>query len=154
MKLPVVQRLGDGELIRSGECFCTVQLWALGPVHDWNRPFALELLYHRSMSKGALVQEIFEQMCRVSASSLTPPQCAVWPNIIDEAFVEVRPGMRITGVFLPGQGCSVYVDGKLSREITDPLFARTFFSIWLAPCARDTQLRQRLLGLAGNDRGA
>jgi len=52
-----------------------------------------------------------------------------------------------------GQGCRFYVDGKLSREIADPVFARQFFAIWLDPRARDTQLRQRLLGLAGSDRG-
>ncbi|MNN97253.1 hypothetical protein D3C81_2163890 [compost metagenome] len=65
---------------------------------------------------------------------------------MQQAFVDVRPGMRITGVYMPGQGCRFYVDGKLSRAIADPRFARAFFAIWLDPRARDQQLRQRLLG--------
>ncbi|MNH04885.1 hypothetical protein D3C79_641910 [compost metagenome] len=72
---------------------------------------------------------------------------------MNEAFVDVRPGMRITGVYLPGQGSRFYVDGQLRREIADPAFAKAFFAIWLDPRARDPQLRQRLLGLAGNDQG-
>ncbi|MOA24755.1 hypothetical protein D3C78_1454470 [compost metagenome] len=76
-----------------------------------------------------------------------------WSKAMQEAFVDVRPGMRITGLYLPGQGCRFYVDGQLSLEVTDPAFARAFFAIWLDPRARDPQMRQRLLGLAGSDRG-
>jgi hypothetical protein len=63
------------------------------------------------------------------------------------AFVDVRPGMRITGLYLPGQGCRFYVDGQLRAEVADPV-RPAFFAIWLDPRARDPQLRQRLLGLA------
>ncbi|MNP70705.1 hypothetical protein D3C76_1669750 [compost metagenome] len=70
-----------------------------------------------------------------------------------EAFVDVRPGMRITGLYLPGRGCRFYVDGQLSLEVIDPAFSRAFFAIWLDPRARDAQLRQRLLGLAASERG-
>jgi len=152
-ELPAAKRLGVGEFTWFGLRLYTAQLWTAGPVHDWNQPFALELLYHRSLSKGTLVQATLEEMRRLNGGSITSQQRTAWTHAIEHAFVDVRPGMRITGLYLPGQGCRFYVDGKLSREIADPVFARAFFAIWLDPRARDNQLRQRLLGLAGNDRG-
>lgn len=152
-ELPAAQRLGAGEFTWFGLRLYTAQLWTVGPVHDWNQPFALELLYHRSLSKDTLVQASLEEIRRLDAGSITPQQRTAWTHAIEEALVDVRPGMRITGVYLPGQGCRFYVDGKLRREIADPVFARAFFAIWLDSRARDIQLRQRLLGLAGNDRG-
>lgn len=152
-ELPGAQRLGGGEFTWFGLRLYTAQLWTAGPVHEWNQPFALELLYHRSLSRDTLVQASLKEMRRLNAGSITPQQRTAWAHAIEHAFVDVRPGMRITGLYLPGQGCRFYVDGKLSREIADPVFARAFFAIWLDHGARDTQLRQRLLGLAGNDRG-
>ncbi len=62
------------------------------------------------------------------------------------AFVDVLPGQRITGVFLPGWGCRFYVGDQLQHEIRDPEFADAFFAIWLDPRTRDPELRQQLLG--------
>ncbi|HGM5578905.1 TPA: chalcone isomerase family protein [Pseudomonas putida] len=152
-ELPGAQRLGGGDFTWFGLRLYTAQLWTLGPALDWNQPFALELLYHRSLSKDTLVQASLEEMRRLNAGSIAPQQRAAWTRAIEAAFVDVRPGMRITGVYLPGHGSRFYVDGELSREIADPAFARAFFAIWLDPRARDPQLRQRLLGLARNDRG-
>ncbi|MDB6442523.1 MULTISPECIES: chalcone isomerase family protein [Pseudomonas] len=149
--LPTAQRLGGGDFTWFGLRLYTARLWTVGLVHDWNQPFALELLYHRSMSRDTLVQASLEEMRRLGSGSVLPQDITTWTEAMEAAFVDVRPGMRITGLYLPGEGCRFYVDGKLSREIADPVFARAFFSIWLDPQARDPQLRQRLLGLADND---
>lgn len=151
-ELPGARRLGVGEFTWFGLRLYTGQLWTLGPSFDWNQPFALELLYHRSLSRDTLVQASLEEMRRLNAGSITPQQSSAWTTAIEEAFVDVRPGMRITGVYLPRQGCRFYIDGEVRREVADPIFARLFFSIWLDPRARDPQLRERLLGLARNDR--
>lgn len=153
-ELPTAQRLGVGDFTWFGLRLYTARLWTVGTVQDWNQPFALELIYHRSLSKVTLVQASLEEMDRLAAGSITAQQRAAWAQAIEQAFVDVRPGMRITGVYLPGQGCRFYVDGTLSRTIADPAFARAFFAIWLDPQARDSQLRRRLLGLAGTDRGS
>ena len=149
--LPTAQRLGGGDFTWFGLRLYTARLWTVGLVHDWNQPFALELLYHRFMSRETLVQASLEEMRRLGSGSVLPQDITTWTEAMEAAFVDVRPGMRITGLYLPGEGCRFYVDGKLSREIADPVFARAFFSIWLDPQARDPQLRQRLLGLADND---
>ncbi len=144
-ELPAAQRLGSGEFTWFGLRLYTAQLWAAGPVQGWNRPFALELAYHRTLSRDMLVKASLEEMYRLDPDSLTPQRRAAWSQAMQQAFVDVRPGMRITGLYMPGQGCRFYVDGKLSRAIADPAFARAFFAIWLDPRARDQQLRQRLL---------
>lgn len=151
--LPGAQRIGSGEFTWFGLSLYTAQLWAAGPVHDWNQPFALDLLYHRALSKDTLVKASLQEMRRLSAGTLTAQQSDEWGKALGQAFADVEPGMRITGVYIPEVGCRFYINGQLSREIADPYFARAFFAIWLAPGARDTQLRQRLLGLAGNERG-
>lgn len=151
--LPTAQPLGEGDFTWFGLRLYSARLWTVGPVQDWSQPFALELLYHRSMSRATLVQASLEEMRRMGSGSVTEQHLTAWTKAMDEAFVDVRPGMRITGLYLPGKGCRFYVDGKLSRDIADPVFARAFFSIWLGPQARDSQLRQRLLGLNDNDRG-
>ncbi|WP_053146891.1 chalcone isomerase family protein [Pseudomonas sp. P97.38] len=151
--LPTAQRLGQGDFTWFGLRLYTARLWTAGPVQDWNQPFALELLYHRSISRETLVQASLEEMQRLGPGSLTAQSLEAWTQAMQVAFVDVRPGMRITGLYLPGKGCRFYVDGKLSHEVADPSFARAFFAIWLDPRARDPQLRQRLLGLADNDRG-
>lgn len=152
-ELPAAQRLGTGEFTWFGIKLYEAQLWTAGTEHDWNQPFALELLYHRSLSRETLAEASLAEMVRLNAASITAQQRAAWANVLAQAFVDVRPGMRIAGLYLPGQGCRFYVDGKLSREIADPVFARAFFAIWLDPRARDTELRQRLLGLVGKDGG-
>ena len=137
-----------GEFTWFGLRLYSARLWAAGPVQDWSQPFALELTYHRSLSRDTLVQASLQEMRRLGGGSVTDRQISAWSDTMAAAFVDVRPGMRITGVY-----CRFYVDGRLAREVADPAFARAFFAIWLDPRARDPQLRQRLLGLADDDRG-
>ncbi|MGE8398333.1 MAG: chalcone isomerase family protein [Burkholderiales bacterium] len=151
-ELPTAQPLGAGDFTWFGVRLYSARLWTVGPVQDWNQPFALELRYHRSLSKETLVDASLAEIRRLNAN-ITPQKRAAWSKALEGAFVDVRPGMRITGVYLPGQGARFYVDGTLSQVIADPEFSRAFFAIWLDPRARDPQLRQRLLGRAGNDRG-
>ena len=116
-------------------------------------PFALELIYHRSLSRDTLVQASMDEMQRLADRPMPAETLNRWSQAMRQAFVDVRPGMRISGLYLPGKGCRFYVDGQLVQEVNDPAFARAFFAIWLDPRARDPQLRQRLLGLTEQDQG-
>lgn len=60
-ELPAAQRLGAGDFTWFGLRLYTARLWAVGPVQDWNQPFALELLYHRSLSRDTLVKASLEE---------------------------------------------------------------------------------------------
>ena len=126
----------------------SARLWTDGQGQDWARPFALELLYHRALTRDSLIQASLQEMQRLGGGGVTPQQLANWAQIMETAFTDVRPGMRIAGLYLPGAGCRFYVDGRLTAEVRDAAFARAFFAIWLGPRARDPQLRLRLLGQA------
>ena len=145
--LPSAQLLGSGDFTWWGFRLYSARLWTDGQEQDWARPFALELLYHRALTRDSLVQASLQEMQRLGGG-VTPQQLANWAQIMETAFTDVRPGMRIAGLYLPGFGCRFYVDGRLTAEVRDAAFARAFFAIWLDPRARDPQLRLRLLGQA------
>jgi hypothetical protein len=67
---------------------------------------------------------------------------------MQQSFVDVQAGTRITGVYLPGQGARFFVGQHLQHEVKDPQFARAFFDIWLDPRTRNPELREQLLGTA------
>ncbi|MCU1725095.1 chalcone isomerase family protein [Pseudomonas sp. 5P_5.1_Bac1] len=149
--LPDARLVGSGEFTWFGLRLYSARLWSPVTPPDLQQPFALELIYHRSLSRDTLVEASLEEMRRLGDKTLDAATLDRWTEAMNGAFVDVRPGMRITGLYLPGRGCRFYVDGELRREVDDAAFARAFFAIWLDPRARDPQLRQRLLGQA--DRG-
>ncbi|MFJ2982494.1 MULTISPECIES: chalcone isomerase family protein [unclassified Pseudomonas] len=151
--LPEARQVGSGEFTWFGLSVYTARLWSASSPQGWQQPFALELIYHRALSRDTLVQASLDEMRRLAERPLPPATLERWTQAMQGAFVDVQPGMRISGVYLPGQGSRFYVDGQLRHEVADPAFARAFFAIWLDPRARDPQLRQRLLGLARDDRG-
>ncbi|MFJ4345597.1 chalcone isomerase family protein [Pseudomonas sp. NPDC089401] len=151
--LPSAQLSGSGDFTWFGLRLYTARLWCADGPWSWDAPFALELTYHRSLSRNTLVQASIDEIQRLANRPLPADTVRQWSTSLAQAFVDVRPGMRITGLYLPGQGSRFYVDGQLTQAEPDPAFARAFFSIWLDPRSRDAQLRERLIGQAGRDRG-
>lgn len=145
--LPQAQLLGAGDFTWWGLNVYGARLWSAQPVHSWQQPFALELNYRRALSREALVEASVVEMRRLGGASLSSAQLARWAQHMSQAFVDVQPGQRITGVYLPNQGARFYVDGVFRHAVTDPDFARAFFSIWLDERARKPSLRNALLGL-------
>lgn len=146
--IPAAQVIGSGEFSWFGLRLYSARLWSPAKPLDWAQPFALELRYHRALSRETLVEASLEEMRRLNGPTLDEATLARWSKAMLGTFVDVKPGMRITGVYLPGQGCRFYVDDVLRTEVDDSAFARAFFAIWLDPRARDPDLRARLLGLA------
>ncbi|MDU9391868.1 chalcone isomerase family protein [Pseudomonas sp. zfem002] len=151
--VPGARAVGAGEFTWFGLRLYSARTWSAVAPLDWASPFALELTYHRTLSRETLVEASLDEMRRLGGGDLSEATLERWAGLMRQAFVDVRPGMRITGVYLPGQGCRFYVDGELRRQIDEAAFARAFFAIWLDPRAREPQLRQALLGRAGADRG-
>ncbi len=145
-ELPEARLVGQGEFTWFGLRLYNARTWSPAAPLDWSRPFALELTYQRNLSRDTLVEASVDEMRRLGGPGLDEATLARWTQVMQEAFVDVRPGMRITGLYLPGQGCRFYVNEQLRREVDDAAFARAFFAIWLDPRARDPQLRQRLVG--------
>lgn len=145
--LPQARLVGEAEFRWYGFDLYQARLFSAVPTPSLVTPFALELVYRRTIPRQALVETSLEQMQRVSDTPIGAEQLDAWAAQMRRAFVDVKPGTRITGVNLPGNGARFYVDGRLSHEVSDPLFARHFFAIWLDPRTREPEMRQRLLGL-------
>jgi hypothetical protein len=112
------------------------------------QPFALELIYQRTISRDDLVEASVNELKRLGGAAVSAERLATWQAQMQQAFVDVKAGMRITGVYLPGRGARFFVGQRLQHEINDPQFARAFFDIWLDPRTRNPTLREQLLGVA------
>ena len=146
-QLPQASLIGSGDFSWFGFSVYNAKLWSPVERVDFTQPFALELTYRRTISRETLVDTSLDEIRRINGEPLDNEQQDEWTQQMRQAFVDVKDGTRITGVFLPDEGCRFYVDGKLQHIIDDPEFARAFFSIWLAPQTRSPRLRAALLGL-------
>lgn len=123
------------------------RLWSSVAVPDLLSPFALELIYQRNIDKQTLIDTSLDEMRRIAGDDLYRRRSDAWAEQMRRSFVDVIPGSRITGLYLPGIGCRFYVDDRLHHEVADPVFAKLFFAIWLAPQTRYPKMREQLLGL-------
>ncbi|KAF0864257.1 hypothetical protein PLD_26975 [Pseudomonas sp. LD120] len=144
--LPNARLLGSGEFTWFGFKVYSARLWSPEKSLRADTPFALELTYRRTISREDLVQTSLEEIQRLSGAGVSPAQLKDWQAQMQRAFVDVEPGQRITGVFLPGRGVQFFVDQRLQHVVDDEAFARAFFAIWLDSRTRNPQLRAQLLG--------
>ncbi|MFI8480189.1 chalcone isomerase family protein [Pseudomonas sp. NPDC078700] len=137
--------VGQGDLRIWGFRIYTARLWSAYQPFDSSRPFALELTYHRDISRDQFVDASLDEIRRTSGEQVSKAQLQAWGDEMQRAFVDIKAGQRITGVNL-GERCQFYVDGRLHYEVRDRAFAKAFFAIWLDPKTRDSGLREQLLG--------
>lgn len=148
--LPGAMQVGQGQFTWFGVAVYQASLWSPARPAGWEHPFALELVYRRDLSRDRLVQSSIDEMRRLGTTD--EGLLTRWAGEMRKAFVDVRVGQSITGVYLPGQGCRFYVDGEFRYAVVDSQFAQAFFSIWLDRRTRNPQLRRELLGLNGVDK--
>lgn len=146
-ELPKAELVGQGDFTWFGLRVYQARLWSPAAPIDWEQPFALELIYSRELSRDTLVQASLDEMRRLGGSSLDEARLAAWDGEMRQAFVDVQPGQRITGLYLPGRGSRFYVDGQFRHAVADADFAQAFFAIWLDARTRNPELRRELLGL-------
>ncbi|MHC8299794.1 chalcone isomerase family protein [Pseudomonas sp. ZS1P83] len=150
--LPDARRMGGGEMRVFGFSIYSAQFWSprliAGEPLGADVPFALELTYSRAISRDDLVEASIKEIRRLSPNSLNSELMARWEWEMQQAFVDVRAGDRITGVYMPGEGARFYVGENLQHVVRDDAFAKAFFSIWLDPRTRNPELRAQLLGAA------
>lgn len=144
--LPEARVVGAGELRLFGLRIYSARLWSRAQPLGADSPFALELTYHRAISREQLVDASVREIRRLYGDAVSAAQLAGWRAQMLQAFVDVEPGARITGVHLPGDGVRFYVGARLQHEVRDRDFARAFFAIWLDPRTRNPELRAQLLG--------
>jgi hypothetical protein len=146
--LPGAQVIGGGDLRVFGFRVYTARLWSTANPLSADKPFALELTYHRDITRDELVEASVDEIKRTSPVPVSEEQISQWQAQMAQAFVDVQAGSKITGVYLPGREARFYVGEKLQHVVQDPQFAKAFFDIWLSPKTRNPELREQLLGAA------
>lgn len=108
-------------------------------------PFALTLEYQRSFTREQIVESSIEEIRRVSENGIAEATLQRWAGLMMSAFTDVADGDRLTGVYLPGEGAVFMAGEQQTTTVSDPDFARWFFSIWLDRRTRAPGLRSALL---------
>lgn len=140
------QLSGKGALCLFGFCLYDAQLWSAELPASYDAPFALEVTYRRAIKRNRLIETAVDEIRRLQAPAPSDDTLAQWQRAMTPAFPDVKPGDTLCGVYLPGRGARFYANGQLTTEVDDPVFARAFFDIWLAPGTRAPSLRRQLLG--------
>lgn len=107
-------------------------------------PLALELAYARSLDGHRIAEASVDEMKKLGIGSAA--QLRAWGDAMKRVFPDVNDGMRLTGVYQPGQPTRFYRNGEAIGEIADPAFGPAFFAIWLHPKTSAPKLRASLLG--------
>ena len=120
--------------------------WYWSEHRGWSleRPFALDLHYHRSLEGARIAERSVDEIAGLGLGSTA--QRSRWGELMRGIFPDVRKGDRITGVHLPPATVRYFLNGSAIGEIVDREFARAFFGIWLDPRSSRRDFRSQLLG--------
>ena len=142
--VPELRAQGGGEMSFLGLPIYDGWYWGLG--HQWTltSPFALDLVYHRTLRGPLIAERSVSEMKNLDLC--TEFQLSRWSEAIHRIFPDVGSGDRITGLFLPPGTVRFFFNGKQIGEIIDAAFARSFFGIWLDPRTSRADFRLKLLG--------
>ena len=142
LPVPLVEGLrlwGQGEFRRFGFLIYTATLWAGDdPQHP---PLALRLDYKRRIAGKDIAAASIKEMSRFIDDR---SQLDAWTPQLERVFPDVRDGDHLIGLWQP-EGASFYQDWRPIGRIDDPLFARSFFAIWLDENTSAPNLRAALL---------
>jgi len=147
--LPRARLVGRGELRFLGFAVYEARLWAepgFSAASYEREPFALELVYARTLEGRAIAQRSIELISRVQP--IDEARAGAWRAAMERAFPDVAPGDRLSGVHRPPGTAAFAHNGRPTATIAEAEFARRFFGLWLAESSPEPQLRRRLLGNA------
>lgn len=143
--IPDAQSVGQGRL--------SVLFWDIydatlyAPQGQWTQkaPFALEIIYLKSLTGEALAQRSIAEM---RAQGLNDEnRLSLWHNRMQAIFPDVHKGIVLTGVYTQKGATVFYHKNRQLGTIQDPEFGPAFFGIWLSEKTSEPDLRRELLGL-------
>ncbi len=129
------------------------RLWTLPDFRSeklGEQPLVLELDYLRDLKGSGIAERSLQEMRRVG--SISEAQGQRWLEQMQRIFPDVKPGDRLTGQLLPGQGAAFWHNGRPAGRVPETEFATLFFGIWLSPATSEPDMRQALLGQATGSR--
>jgi hypothetical protein len=105
--------------------------------------FALDIKYQRSFTGVSIANRTADEMKKIGVPE---PQAVAWGKELAAILPNVEPGQTLTGVYSPGQGTTLFYDGKKIAQIPGADFSKAFFGIWLDSKTSVPKLRAELLG--------
>jgi hypothetical protein len=147
-RLAGMRRWGSGEFRRFGFLIYEATLWAAGS-DPMQPPQALLLTYRRNISGRSITDASIAEMRNLGVADSA--RLMQWGEQMGRLFPDVRSGDELMGVHLP-EGARFYYNDRLLGVIEDPVFARSFFAIWLDPRSSAPELRSALLQRAATTR--
>jgi hypothetical protein len=149
--LPGATLRGQADLRFFGLKIYSAKLWAALPFNtaQWDQqPLAIDLQYARTISGDDLATRSLDEIKR--GGTLSDAQASRWLAFMKDAFPNVRPGDRITGVWAPARNTTtILVNGVQQAALEDATFGKRFFGIWLASTTSEPAMRAALLGVQG-----
>ncbi len=141
---PDLREAGRGRLTWFGLHVYDARLWLSSARWDPAQPFALSLRYAREFKGERIAQTSIDEMRRLGFGG--EAEHGRWLAAMQRIFPDVKAGDELTGISMPGRGVLFFLNGRQVGEVSEPGFARAFFSIWLDPRTRAADLRAQLLG--------
>jgi len=71
-------------------------------------------------------------------------------NLMGQYFVDLKPGDRFSLTYIPGIGTKFAHNNQVTGVIKGNKFAKALFSVWIGEKPFDKDLKNRILGSAGN----
>lgn len=146
--VPGLRWTGQGLLRVWGFEVYRARLWVgprFNPANHSSDAVALELEYLRAFSAASIASRSIEEMRR--QQPIAPEQAERWQRDLQAVLPDVRAGDRLLGLYQPALAAQFRQPNRMLGSVPDPLFARLFFGIWLAPTTSEPGLRAALLGL-------
>jgi hypothetical protein len=138
-----LKKVGTGIYHKFGFRVYRATLWSLDGVWNPRKPYVLELNYARDVSKDTLVDAVIDDIRDQEVAS--DETIEDWKTLLDQKLPDVVEGDTISGLAVPGKKSLLFYNGKEIASISDPVFSKAFFDIWLGEHA-DEELRSKLLG--------
>ncbi|MDE2429268.1 MAG: hypothetical protein KGM99_11095, partial [Burkholderiales bacterium] len=102
------EAVGSGEFRWFGISVYSAKLWSEQRTFDANTSFALELTYHRAISRERLVQTSLEEIKHLFGKNMPSEKLLRWEADMSHTFRNVNQNEKLIGVFIPQYGCRFY----------------------------------------------
>ncbi|MFN7834620.1 MAG: chalcone isomerase family protein [Burkholderiaceae bacterium] len=143
--VPGAMVVGRGVLTYAFLDIYEVTLYAPKGKWDITAPSGLSIKYYRTLKGKDIADRSVQEMRDQGFDD--ERRLAVWNKQMKAIFPDVKDGMVLSAVYLPGKQTAFYNGTQLLGVIKDDDFGRWFFGIWLSEKTSEPKLRSALLGL-------
>ena len=136
---------GEGQLHKLMFHVYDSSLWTDAENFSPDKTYALVIRYNMNFSVKELVDRSLTEMER--SGKLSDDEKKTYRAELTARFHAVKPGDRITALFVKGKGGYFFYNGRPQGEVMSASHAKRFLDIWLGPNTSEPALRKQLLRL-------